>query len=98
MQFDRSKFKKTSIEEITVVEKKVNATMGSQGGYTQFISPVEGENIFRILPSTKGICYAPLKTSKLKVEKINYDEMVKKLELKLKNQMFFVQMFTVQIF
>ena len=74
MQFDRSKFKKTSIEEITVVEKKVNATMGSQGGYTQFISPVEGENIFRILPSVKGICYAPLKTSKLKVEKINYDE------------------------
>lgn len=84
MQFDRSKFKKTSIEEITVVEKKVNATMGSQGGYTQFISPVEGENIFRILPSTKGICYAPLKTSKLKVEKINYDENGKKVGTEIK--------------
>lgn len=84
MQFDRSKFKKTSIEEITVVEKKVNATMGSQGGYTQFISPVEGENIFRILPSVKGICYAPLKTSKLKVEKINYDENGKKVGTEIK--------------
>lgn len=84
MQFDRSKFKKTSIEEITVVEKKVNATMGSQGGYTQFISPVEGENIFRILPSVKGICYAPLKISKLKVEKINYDENGKKVGTEIK--------------
>lgn len=84
MQFDRSKFKKTSIEEITVVEKRVNATMGSQGGYTQFISPVEGENIFRILPSVKGICYAPLKTSKLKVEKINYDENGKKVGTEIK--------------
>jgi hypothetical protein len=84
MQFDRSKFKKTSIEEITVVEKKVNATMGLQGGYTQFISPVEGENIFRILPSVKGICYAPLKTSKLKVEKINYDENGKKVGTEIK--------------
>lgn len=84
MQFDRSKFKKTSIEEITVVEKKVNATMGSQGGYTQFISPVEGENIFRILPSVKGICYAPLKTSKLKVEKINYNENGKKVGTEIK--------------
>lgn len=84
MQFDRSKFKKTSIEEITVVEKRVNATMGSQGGYTQFISPVEGENIFRILPSVKGICYAPLKTSKLKVEKINYDENGKKTGTEIK--------------
>ena len=84
MQFDRNKFKKTSIEEITVVEKKVNATMGSQGGYTQFISPVEGENIFRILPSVKGICYAPIKTSKLKVEKINYDENGKKVGTEIK--------------
>lgn len=87
MKIDRSKLKKTSLNDIAEVERRASATMGSANGWTQFVTLVEGENIFRILPSIKGICYAPLKTSKLKVEVPTYDENGNKTgtEIKEKN-------------
>lgn len=91
MQFDRSKFKKTSIDQVSEMTAKANATMIRSGNseYTQFVKLEEGENIFRVLPCIKGSAYTTLKTSKLKVEVDKYDENGAKVGTEIKDKNIF---------
>jgi hypothetical protein len=75
MAFDRSKFKKTSLQAIETISKKAEATMPSSGGsnWVQFVTVEDGLNVFRVCPSETGMAYAPVKTSKLPVEVPVYD-------------------------
>lgn len=89
MQFDRSKFKKTSLDQVSEMTARVSATMGTNGLATQFAKVVEGENIFRVMPAIKGIAYAPLKVSKLKVEVPVYDKNGQKTGSEIKDKNIF---------
>ena len=76
MTFDRSKFKKTSVQEIEKISKKAEATMPTMGGggWIPFVNIEDGLNTFRVCPSETGMAYAPVKTAKLQVEKPVYDK------------------------
>lgn len=76
MAFDRSKFKKTSVQEIEKISKKAEATMPTMGGggWIPFVTIEDGLNVFRVCPSETGMAYAPVKTAKLQVEKPVYDK------------------------
>lgn len=75
MAFDRSKFKKASLGQIDEVAKKAEQTMYSNNKeYVQYVSVLEGKNIFRVLPAIKDITYAAVKTSKLQCEVTTFDQ------------------------
>lgn len=78
MAFDRSKYKKASIETIEETVGKAQATMNSgfgQGGRASFFNVgEEGRYVLRILPSMTGKPYIPRKTVKLPIECAVYDK------------------------
>ncbi len=74
MKFDRSKFKKQSVEDLDSEVKQAEKTMRKGGkSYTGFTTVQKGKNIFRVAPSM-GKAYVACKTSKLRVEVPTYDE------------------------
>lgn len=74
MKFDRSKFKKQSIEDVETEVKQAEKTMfkGSKS-YTGFATVQKGKNVFRVVPAM-GKAYVACKMSKLRVEVPTYDE------------------------
>lgn len=74
MKFDRSKFKKQSIEDVEAEVKQAEKTMfkGSKS-YTGFATVQKGKNVFRVVPAI-GKAYVACKMSKLRVEVPTYDE------------------------
>lgn len=74
MKFDRSKFKKQSIEDVEAEVKQAEKTMfkGSKS-YTGFATAQKGKNVFRVVPAI-GKAYVACKMSKLRVEVPTYDE------------------------
>lgn len=74
MKFDRSKFKKQSVEDLDSEVKQAEKTMRKGGkSYTGFATVQKGKNTFRIAPSM-GKAYVACKMSKLRVEVPTYDE------------------------
>lgn len=73
MKFDRSKFKKQSIEDVEAEVKQAEKTMfkGSKS-YTGFATIQKGKNVFRVVPAM-GKAYVACKMSKLRVEVPTYD-------------------------
>lgn len=73
MKFDKSKFKKQSIEDVEAEVKQAEKTMykGSKS-YTGFATVQKGKNIFRVVPAM-GKAYVACKMSKLRVEVPTYD-------------------------
>lgn len=73
MKFDRSKFKKQSIEDVETEVKQAEKTMykGSKS-YTGFATVQKGKNVFRVVPAM-GKAYVACKMSKLRVEVPTYD-------------------------
>lgn len=73
MKFDKSKFKKQSIEDVEAEVKQAEKTMykGSKS-YTGFATVQKGKNVFRVVPAM-GKAYVACKTSKLRVEVPTYD-------------------------
>ena len=78
MAFDRSKYKKASVESIDETVGKAAATMGGgfgQGGRASFFNLSEdGRYVLRVLPSLTGKPYMPRKTVKLPIECAVYDK------------------------
>lgn len=74
MKFNRSKFKKQSIEDVEAEVKQAEKTMfkGSKS-YTGFATVQKGKNVFRVVPAI-GKAYVACKMSKLRVEVPTYDE------------------------
>lgn len=74
MKFDKSKFKKQSIEDVEAEVKQAEKTMfkGSKS-YTGFATVQKGKNVFRVVPAI-GKAYVACKMSKLRVEVPTYDE------------------------
>lgn len=74
MKFDKSKFKKQSIEDVEAEVKQAEKTMfkGSKS-YTSFATVQKGKNVFRVVPAI-GKAYVACKMSKLRVEVPTYDE------------------------
>lgn len=74
MKFDKSKFKKQSIEDVEAEVKQAEKTMykGSKS-YTGFATVQKGKNVFRVVPAM-GKAYVACKMSKLHVEVPTYDE------------------------
>lgn len=74
MKFDKSKFKKQSIEDVEAEVKQAEKTMfkGSKS-YTGFATVQKGNNVFRVVPAM-GKAYVACKMSKLRVEVPTYDE------------------------
>lgn len=74
MKFDKSKFKKQSIEDVEAEVKQAEKTMfkGSKS-YTGFATVQKGKNVFRVVPAM-GKAYVACKMSKLRVEVPTYDE------------------------
>lgn len=74
MKFDRSKFKKQSVEDLDSEVKQAEKTMRKGGkSYTGFATVQKGKNTFRVVPSI-GKAYVACKMSKLRVEVPAYDE------------------------
>lgn len=74
MKFDRSKFKKQSVEDLDSEVKQAEKTMRKGGkSYTGFATVQKGKNTFRVVPSM-GKAYVACKMSKLRVEVPTYDE------------------------
>lgn len=74
MKFDRSKFKKQSVEDLDSEVKQAEKTMRKGGkSYTGFTTVQKGKNTFRVAPSM-GKAYVACKMSKLRVEVPTYDE------------------------
>lgn len=74
MKFDRSKFKKQSVEDLNSEVKQAEKTMRKGGkSYTGFATVQKGKNTFRVAPSM-GKAYVACKMSKLRVEVPTYDE------------------------
>lgn len=74
MKFDRSKFKKQSVEDLDSEVKQAEKTMRKGGkSYTGFATVQKGKNTFRVAPSI-GKAYVACKMSKLRVEVPTYDE------------------------
>lgn len=74
MKFDRSKFKKQSVEDLDSEVKQAEKTMRKGGkSYTGFATVQKGKNTFRVAPSM-GKAYVACKMSKLRVEVPTYDE------------------------
>ena len=74
MKFDRSKFKKQSVEDLDSEVKQAEKTMRKGGkSYTGFATVQKGKNTFRVVPSM-GKAYVACKMSKLRVEVPSYDE------------------------
>lgn len=73
MKFDKSKFKKQSIEDVEAEVKQAEKTMykGSKS-YTGFATVQKGKNVFRVVPAM-GKAYVACKVSKLRVEVPTYD-------------------------
>lgn len=73
MKFDKSKFKKQSIEDVEAEVKQAEKTMykGSKN-YTGFATVQKGKNVFRVVPAM-GKAYVACKMSKLRVEVPTYD-------------------------
>lgn len=73
MKFDKSKFKKQSIENVEAEVKQAEKTMykGSKS-YTGFATVQKGKNVFRVVPAM-GKAYVACKMSKLRVEVPTYD-------------------------
>lgn len=73
MKFDKSKFKKQSIEDVEAEVKQAEKTMykGSKS-YTGFATVQKGKNVFRVVPAM-GKAYVACKMSKLRVEVSTYD-------------------------
>lgn len=73
MKFDKSKFKKQSIEDVEAEVKQAEKTMykGSKS-YTGFATVQKGKNVFRVVPAM-GKAYIACKMSKLRVEVPTYD-------------------------
>lgn len=73
MKFDRSKFKKQSIEDVEAEVKQAEKTMYKGGkSYTGFTTVQKGKNVFRVVPAM-GKAYVACKMSKLRVEVPTYD-------------------------
>lgn len=73
MKFDRSKFKKQSIEDVEAEVKQAEKTMYKGGkSYTGFATVQKGKNVFRVVPAM-GKAYVACKMSKLRVEVPTYD-------------------------
>lgn len=73
MKFDRSKFKKQSIEDVEAEVKQAEKTMYKGGKrYTGFATVQKGKNVFRVVPAM-GKAYVACKMSKLRVEVPTYD-------------------------
>lgn len=74
MKFDRSKFKKQSVEDLDSEVKQAEKTMRKGGkSYTGFATVQKGKNTFRVAPSM-GKAYVACKMSKLRVEVPTYGE------------------------
>lgn len=74
MKFDRSKFKKQSVEDLDSEVKQAEKTMRKGGkSYTGFATVQKGKNTFRVAPSM-GKAYVACKMSRLRVEVPTYDE------------------------
>lgn len=74
MKFDRSKFKKQSVEDLDSEVKQAEKTIRKGGkSYTGFATVQKGKNTFRVVPSM-GKAYVACKMSKLRVEVPTYDE------------------------
>ena len=74
MKFDRSKFKKQSVEDLDSEVKQAEKTMRKGGkSYTGFATVQKGKNTFRVVPSMSK-AYVACKMSKLRVEVPTYDE------------------------
>ena len=74
MKFDRSKFKKQSVEDLDSEVKQAEKTIRKGGkSYTGFATVQKGKNTFRVAPSM-GKAYVACKMSKLRVEVPTYDE------------------------
>lgn len=74
MKFNRSKFKKQSVEDLDSEVKQAEKTMRKGGkSYTGFATVQKGKNTFRVVPSM-GKAYVACKMSKLRVEVPTYDE------------------------
>lgn len=74
MKFNRSKFKKQSVEDLDSEVKQAEKTMRKGGkSYTGFATVQKGKNTFRVAPSM-GKAYVACKMSKLRVEVPTYDE------------------------
>lgn len=74
MKFDRSKFKKQSVEDLDSEVKQAEKTMRKGGkSYTGFVTVQKGKNTFRVAPSM-GKAYVACKMSRLRVEVPTYDE------------------------
>lgn len=73
MKFDKSKFKKQSIEDVEAEVKQAEKTMYKGGkSYTGFATIQKGKNMFRVVPAM-GKAYVACKMSKLRVEVPTYD-------------------------
>lgn len=73
MKFDKSKFKKQSIEDVEAEVKQAEKTMYKGGkSYTGFATVQKGKNVFRVVPAM-GKAYVACKMSKLRVEVPTYD-------------------------
>lgn len=73
MKFDKSKFKKQSIEDVEAEVKQAEKTMYKGGkSYTGFATIQKGKNMFRVVPAM-GKAYVACKMSKLRVEAPTYD-------------------------
>lgn len=73
MKFDKSKFKKQSIEDVEAEVKQAEKTMYKGGKtYTGFATIQKGKNVFRVVPAM-GKAYVACKMSKLRVEVPTYD-------------------------
>lgn len=74
MKFDRSKFKKQSIEDVEAEVKQAEKTMyKGNKSYTGFATVQKGKNVFRVVPAM-GKAYVACKMSRLRVEVPTYDE------------------------
>lgn len=74
MKFDRSKFKKQSVEDLDSEVKQAKKTMRKGGkSYTGYATVQKGKNTFRVVPSM-GKAYVACKMSKFRVEVPTYDE------------------------
>ena len=73
MKFDKSKFKKQSIEDVEAEVKQAEKTMYKGGkSYTGFATIQKGKNVFRVVPAM-GKAYVACKMSKLREEVPTYD-------------------------
>lgn len=74
MKFDKSKFKKQSIEDVEAEVKQAEKTMyKGNKSCTGFATVQKGKNVFRVVPAM-GKAYVACKMSKLRVEVPTYDE------------------------